>query len=612
MYSDNETVFAAEAPPGIGKTFALLVPAMLYLSETKDDESKRILVLTAGITLQEQLIAKDIPRLNALLDVDMSFGLLKGRRNYVCLRKAANLDNSGYLDFNQDGGHASLIISEWLRVTERGDLSELPIAPDSPAILHVASSSKSCLGNNCPFIRSSCFVHKNFRIAQDWKIVVANYHLYFSHAIMGAFPVSYDILICDEAHRIADCARSVIAVEASGDDAKRLLRPRQIQPFEQFLKKYSVDLLEVMEKMDLCRVHAESLFSILQLLRDGESITRQDEELVKKAKELSASIDAMLWPMRFLDDAAADGAFHENYNSREAAEVLNWKREVKEFIQAVLWCTDIDKYPEWAYWRTGSVISSAPVKCPEIVSEAISVGKPEKSFFISATLAIENSFDFWIRETGVTPDKTMIVDSPFDFISQMNGVIIPVEERVGSPSYDALAARVVEKLCEKNGGRTLVLLSSIRLMRVVASRMKRRAREYNVLVQGELSQASLLNKFREDETSVLIGCVSFREGVDIPGGGLTQVIIDRIPFPHPHDPLTKARGELEGRDSFMRVTLPMAKMFLRQAVGRLIRNKTDKGQVVILDGRVLDRKDWKVRECLPKTKFSKMVIKNND
>ena len=154
-----------------------------------------------------------------------------------------------------------------------------------------------------------------------------------------------------------------------------------------------------------------------------------------------------------------------------------------------------------------------------------------------------------------------------------------------------------------------MLLSSLRLMRAVASRMKRKERDYNVLVQGELPQSVLLNRFREDVTSVLIGCVSFREGVDVPGDGLTQVIIDRIPFPHPLDPLTQARGELEGKDAFMRVTLPMAKMYLRQAVGRLIRNKTDKGQVVILDGRVLDRRDWKVRECLPKTRFCRMTIK---
>jgi ATP-dependent DNA helicase DinG len=584
---------------------------LLYLNETESDEFRRILVLTAGITLQEQLIGKDIPNLNRLLNLNMPFGLLKGRRNYVCLRKAANLDNSGYLDFNQDGGHASLIISEWLKTTESGDLSELSFAPDSPAVMHVASSSKSCLGNNCPFMRNSCFIHKNFRVAQDWKIVVANYHLFFSHAAMGGFPVSYDILICDEAHRMADCARSAIAVEASGDDAKRLFRPRQIQPHEQLLKKYSIDSKEVLEKMEICRVNAEYLFELLQLLRDGESMTRQDEGLIKKAKELSASIDAMLRPMRLLDDTATDGPFSENSNSSMAAEVLNWKKEVKEFEQAIMWCIEIGKFPEWAYWRTENAVCSAPVKCPDLISEAISAGKPEKSFFVSATLAIENNFNFWIGETGVTPDKTLIVDSPFDFPRQMNGVIIPIEEKVGSPSYDDLAARVVEKLCDNNGGRTLVLLSSLRLMRVVASRMKSKQREYNILVQGKLSQAELLNRFREDVTSVLIGCVSFREGVDIPGDGLTQVIIDRIPFPHPHDPLTQARGALEGKDSFMRVTLPLAKMFLRQAAGRLIRNKTDKGQLVILDGRVLDRKDWKVRECLPKTKFSKMIIKKN-
>jgi ATP-dependent DNA helicase DinG len=584
---------------------------MLYLSEAEDDEFKRILVLTAGITLQEQLIGKDIPSLNSLLSLNMPFGLLKGRRNYVCLRKAANLDNSGYLDIDHDGGQASVTISDWLKTTESGDLSELSLAPDSPAVMHVASSSKSCLGNKCPFMRSSCFIHKNFKRAQDWNIVVANYHLYFSYAATSEFPVSYNILICDEAHRIADCARSATTIEASADDAKRLFRPRQIQPYELFLKKFSVNLYEILEKMDTCRAHAESLFELLQLLRDGESM-RQDEEYVKKAKELSASIDTMLRPMQLLDSAEDDGAFYENSYSNAAAEVLNWKREVKDFEQAVMWCFDIGNFPKWAYWRTGDAACSAPVKCPEIISEAFRSGKPEKSFFVSATLAIENDFNFWTGETGVTPDTTLIVDSPFDFQSQMSGVIISVEERVGSPSYDALTARVVEKLCEINGGRTLVLLSSIRLMRVVASRMKRKVREFSVLVQGELSQAELLNKFREDVTSVLIGCVSFREGIDIPGDGLTQVIINRIPFPHPLDPLTLARGELEGKDSFMRITLPLAKMFLRQAVGRLIRNKTDKGQVVILDGRVLDRKIWKVRECLPKTSFRKMIIKKNN
>jgi len=461
-------------------------------------------------------------------------------------------------------------------------------------------------------MRNRCFIHKNFRTAQDWRIIVANYHLFFSYAIIGGFPVPYDILICDEAHRIADCARSVFAVEASSDDVKRLFRPRQIQPHELFLKKYSIDLKEILAKMDVCRVQAESLFELLQLMRDGESMTRQDEGFIKKTKELSASVDAMLRPVRMLDDAAADGAFHENIHSGEAVEVLNWSREVKEFQQAVMWCVNVGKYPEWAYWRNGSALCSAPVKCPESISEAFRIGEPDKCFFVSATLAVENNFNFWTEETGITPDKTLIVDSPFDFLSQMSGVIIPIEEKVGAPSYDALTARVVEKLCEKNGGRTLVLLSSLRLMRVVASQMKRKQRRFNVLVQGELSQAELLNKFREDVTSVLIGCVSFREGVDIPGDGLTQVIIDRIPFPHPLDPLTQARRELEGKNCFMRVTLPMAKMFLRQAVGRLIRNKTDRGQVVILDGRVIDRKDWKMRESLPKTKFSKMTIKKQE
>lgn len=606
LKSKTESILAAEAPPGIGKTFALLAPAMLHLM---DEESEgRILFLTAGITLQEQLIKKDLPKLNEILGLDMSFGLLKGRRNYVCLRQAAGLAREGFLDFN-DGGSASLIISEWLKQTDTGDLGELPLQPNSPAVLHIASNSNGCFGSRCPFMQQSCFVHRNFRAAQDWKVVVANYHLFFSHALMGGFPVSHDILICDEAHRMSDSARSVSTVEASGDEVRRLLRARNIQPHEQFLKKYSVDSKAIIEALEACRKFADSFFPMLQGFRDGEGISKRDDGLFQKGQEFANLVDEATRHLKIIEEAEGDGTFTGSPHAPEAAEILNWKREMREFRQSLLWCLEVKNFPEWAYWQNNGTLSSAPVKCPETISQAISVGGAEKFFMVSATLAVEEDFSFWSSETGIVPDRTLVVGSPFDFSTQMQGLVVPIEERVGSPEYDNLVARIIEKLCVSNGGRTLVLLSSLRLLRRVGMQMRRKTREFETLVQGDFSQAELLKRFMEDETSVLIGSVSFREGVDIPGDGLTQVIIDRIPFPHPFDPLTQARSELE-RDAFMRVTLPMAKMFLRQAVGRLIRKRTDHGKVVILDGRVLDRPDWKVRECLPRAKFSRLKVKS--
>ena len=222
---------------------------------------------------------------------------------------------------------------------------------------------------------------------------------------------------------------------------------------------------------------------------------------------------------------------------------------------------------------------------------------------------MNGDFSFWSREMGIQLDKTLVVTSPFDFSKQMELVIVDIGVPVASQGYDERICRAVEKLCDENGGRTLVLLSSLRLLRSLAQWMRKRERPYEVLAQGDFPQKELLKRFREDETSVLIGSVSFREGVDIPGEGLTQVIIDRIPFPHPNDPLIQARNALEEQKTFVKTTLPMVKMFLRQAVGRLIRSTSDRGRAVLLDGRVLDRKEWKILESLPSCKYRRLSIK---
>jgi len=213
---------------------------------------------------------------------------------------------------------------------------------------------------------------------------------------------------------------------------------------------------------------------------------------------------------------------------------------------------------------------------------------------VSATLALAGDFSFWTRETGVQPEEKLVVESPFDFEKQMEILVVDVGVPVATQGYDERVCRIVNKLCDDNGGRSLVLLSSIRLLRSVAGYMRGHEHAYEVLVQGDMPQRELLKRFREAETSALLGSVSFREGIDVPGNSLTQVIIDRIPFPHPNDPLVQARNALEKQNAFVKTILPNAKMFLRQAVGRLIRGHSDRGRVVLLDGRILDREEWKV------------------
>jgi ATP-dependent DNA helicase DinG len=220
----------------------------------------------------------------------------------------------------------------------------------------------------------------------------------------------------------------------------------------------------------------------------------------------------------------------------------------------------------------------------------------------SATLALEGRFDYWQRQTGLVPHRALVVDTPFNLKEQMEIWVVDMGLRVVDPSYDDTLARTAERLIEDNQGRTLLLVSSRRLLGIVKERLLRKPRSYRVLVQDDLPRSELLRIFREDTTSVLVGTVSFREGVDIPGDGLTQVIVDRIPFPHPRDPLVEAQNDALGKKAFSEETLPWAIMLLKQAVGRLIRSDADRGRVVILDGRVVQRREWHILEALPRVR----------
>lgn len=308
------------------------------------------------------------------------------------------------------------------------------------------------------------------------------------------------------------------------------------------------------------------------------------------------------------------GGFEHDSDLGEAASVVNWIDDLNEFRRSTLWCLKVGSFPSWGYWRGsdskgGGALMSAPVVCSEIVQNALSSESPEKSVMVSATLTLAGDFSFWSRETGVQPEEKLVVASPFDFENQMEILVVDVGVPVAAQGYDDRVCRIVSKLCDDNGGRSLVLLSSTRLLRSVAAHMRGCEHSYEVLVQGDMPQRELLRRFRDMETSALLGSVSFREGVDIPGDSLTQVIIDRIPFPHPNDPLVQARNALENQKAFVKTILPNAKMFLRQAIGRLIRGSSDRGRVVLLDGRILDREAWKILEILPNCRVRRLGVK---
>jgi ATP-dependent DNA helicase DinG len=323
-------------------------------------------------------------------------------------------------------------------------------------------------------------------------------------------------------------------------------------------------------------------------------------------------LETLARPLRKIEDRFASGGFENDASLGEAAALSSWLSDLREYGRAVLWCLKVENFPNWGYWRGASSLASAPVVCADIVKKAFESEGPDKSILLSATLSVMGDFSFWTRETGIRPDKTLVLDSPFDYANRMEILVVDIGTPVGAQGYDDKICRAIQRLCDENEGRSLVLLSSLRLLRALAGWMKARPSGYEVLVQGDEPQKDLLRRFREVESSVLIGSISFREGVDVPGEGLTQVIIDRIPFAHPNDPMVHARGVLEGRESFVRTALPNAKMFLRQAAGRLLRASSDHGRVALLDSRVLDRREWKIPESLPPCKYRRLSIKEKE
>lgn len=591
--SSEGGILAAEAPTGIGKSFALLVPALLWAQK----RDARILFLTAGIPLQEQLRDKDLPSLFRVLGFSVPFVVLKGRGRYVCRRRAFDLGGpEGFVSFNGDAGVGVETLLHWLSRTETGELDELGLPGGHPLFAAAAAQQRGCLGARCPE-RERCFVLRAFRLAQDARLVIANYHLFFAYTIgLGVpFPVSFNLLVCDEAHRMTDSARSAASRTTSLDEWRRLLGGRAVTSALFSLTRSGRNGEAVLGHLGTCNREIEVLFgSISFRYGAGKTFFTADPQLVQAGRKVCHAVTAVLRPLAFLDDMEGDEI------SEERATLAAWRDELKEALGALSWCLAVENYPEWAYWWDGTSLQSAPTLCSEQIREGVERCAPHAVVVASATLSLAGDLRFWKRETGLEPTDTLVLESPFPLREQMEVWVISTGMAVPDPGYDQRVAEIVEKLVEQNGGSTLVLLSSLRLLRTVGERLTSRKRGYDIFLQGSLPRGELLRRFREDLASVLVGSVSFREGIDVPGSGLTQVIIDRIPFPHPNDPVVEARNRLEGNSSFRDVTLPWAKLLLKQAVGRLIRTRTDRGRVVILDGRVVERKDWKILDALPR------------
>ena len=606
-----------EAGTGVGKSLAYLAPAVLYALQ----HEKKAVVSTHTINLQEQLIFKDIPILQKLIDEPFEAALFKGRQNYLCPRRLTRARQQSSELFTGPEQSALEQIHYWSLSTEDGSLSDLPREPDHNVWQQVCSEAHVCTPKTCG-PDSGCFFQAARRKVQAANVVVLNHALFFvllgaamaeeqTLAPTGAAEVENeerdsdddksgylfedDFVIFDEAHTVETTAARQIGLGVSQyglrNALQRLYHPRTKKGLWTVLR------------------HAEGVRSTSELLTDMEEFFRQVDESSDfrrgsreyRVREPGIVPDALGAPLEHLYGLVMESAQRVDDDLTRAElgdlgrRLLAAREGMAVFIDQVA--------TNHVYWveRTGKTesnlsLNAAPVDLSGVLSTMLF--RPEGSVIMtSATLAVGGPemgyFRSRIGADGPGVDAEQI-GSPFDYERQMTLYLTPkMPETPRDPGYEEALARWVALFVEQTKGRAFVLFTNYRMMQAMSLRMKDFFAEngYPLLVQGEgLSRRRMVESFKTQPGSVLFGTESFWSGVDVPGDALSNVIITQLPFAPPDSPATEARCELikeRGGDPFSEYSLPEAILKLRQGVGRLIRTKSDKGIVAILDSRVL-------------------------
>ncbi len=625
---NEDAVVAAEAGTGVGKSFAYLLPAMSWAAA--NDE--RVVISTATINLQQQLFDKDIPLVSSAMRKKVKAALIKGRSNYLCLRRLA--DAQAELELFPEEGQDLEAIAAWAATTATGSRSELPFLPDEGSWSRVCSESDTCLAARCPE-RERCFFLALRREAAEANILVVNHHLLFADLAARDSGAGYDgtvvlppyaRVIVDEAHTIEDSATSFFSDGFGRLGAYRLFarlyRRRRGLETGLALRLAAIAGAEdavdkIAEAVRLAREALEALDTAGLQLMGGEGTFRltgpKDGSLrsilMEPLAEARRSVGSLAGLVRELLDRIGDGG--EDLASADDAAVWEAKAVLRRVESVGSVCghfLEFDERQDQVFWierrrsskgEAWALFNATPLDVAPSLRDALFA--PNRTVAcVSATLTVADSFSYWLTRSGVAElaDKPILdgrFPSPFPYRSAVllgvpTDAPLPEEERYGS-FVDASVPRLILAA----GGSALVLFTSYESLRssyAVARPLLEEA-GLRVLKQGDDDRGRLLASFLEDETSVLFATNSFWEGVDAPGNTLRLVIICRLPFRSPNDPVFEARREAlerRGGNAFMDLSLPEAVMKFKQGFGRLMRRSSDHGAVVVLDGRLLKKR----------------------
>jgi len=549
----------AEAGTGTGKSLAYLAPALV--------SGKRVVVATATKALQEQLLTKDVPAAAAALGRKVRVAVLKGRQNYLCRKSLAGVDQLGGLFRTSEDAADYERLGEWIESTETGDRAELSFEPSTTLWAELSVGADRCAGCRCPFI-GSCYAEAARGRAAEAELVIANHALYFADLALrqrtdgaGVLP-EHDAVVFDEAHRLEEAAAAWFGGRIS------LARLRQLARDVERHCREEATRLPARALDDLDRAGTE-LIAAFDPSSGRRRLTAADEE------ELDAYGRALGRALGRLADELADAGEEADALARRALGV-------GADVEA---CLDYDD-PDRVSWAEPGALAWAPVDVSEILREELWGGGPT-AILVSATLEAP----FLRRRLGLDDARELVLPSPFDYREQ---ALLYVPERFPeprAPGYYARLADEVVALCNLSRGRALVLTCSYRALDELVDRARTRL-QFPVLVQGEAPRERLLERFREDVDSVLFATATFWQGVDVAGESLSLLVVDKLPFAAPGEPLVEARCERiarEGGDWFTDYAVPSAVLQLRQGFGRLIRGHGDEGVVAILDPRLRTR-----------------------
>ena len=576
----DRATLVAEAGTGVGKTFAYLVPLLL--------SGRRALVSTATKSLQDQLFLRDLPRLKAALKVPVRIALLKGRGSYLCLHRLQQARETGSLP-DRFAVRALARIETWAHATQTGDIAEVDGLDDrSPVIPIVTSTRDNCLGQECPQFRE-CYVVKARREAMAADLVVVNHHLFFADLTLRDSGVAellptVDAAVFDEAHQLVETGLQFLGT---------ILSTNQVIDFGRDLlaaglthARGLVDWAATAGGLDraarelrlACSGPLKELKGILKLRWDERAPQVQFQDaLVGLAKAADVARDAAL-----LVEATAPDFTRLVERGRHVAQLAH-AFEAEAATDRVRW---IDVGP-----RDARLVES-PLHIRDLFTEQRAAA-PRAWIFTSATLGSDDALSWFSEAAAMEDARKLRVGSPFDYAAHARTWVPPRFPKPNEPGHPAAVGALAARLAGRLGGRTFVLTTTLRVLPLIAQALTDEAaaagEPLTVLVQGSQPKRTLLQRFLDTPRSVLVGSASFWEGIDVPGDALQCVIIDKLPFPPPNDPLVQARSkELEsrGRDPFNDYFVAEAAISLKQGAGRLIRSETDRGLLVITDPRL--------------------------